>query len=142
MRSVKPTYGPRALRSPGRHHRGSDYRCALPRPNCQSQTAYLVADVGWDCRRYGCHGRDNHRPGGVHKELLDEQQNAYFGRAPLPLRLLHLHRSIALGGHSRVLPVAEVEMIDPWLNPWVQATPDCALLFVLAQVSGAPDPDR
>ena len=28
------------------------------------------------------------------------------------------------------------------LNHCVQATPDCALLFVLAQVSGAPDAER
>jgi hypothetical protein len=27
-------------------------------------------------------------------------------------------------------------------NNWVQATPDCALLFIVAQVSGAPDPER
>jgi hypothetical protein len=27
-------------------------------------------------------------------------------------------------------------------NHCVQATPDCGLLFILAQVSGAPDADR
>ena len=27
-------------------------------------------------------------------------------------------------------------------NHCVQATPDCALLFIVAQVSGAPDADR
>ncbi len=27
-------------------------------------------------------------------------------------------------------------------NLWVQATPDYALLFIVAQVSGAPDPAR
>jgi len=27
-------------------------------------------------------------------------------------------------------------------NNCVQATPDCALLFIVAQVSGAPDADR
>jgi hypothetical protein len=27
-------------------------------------------------------------------------------------------------------------------NHCVQATPDCALLFVVAQLSGAPDPER
>jgi len=27
-------------------------------------------------------------------------------------------------------------------NPWVQATPGDAFLFVLAYWSGAPDPDR
>ena len=27
-------------------------------------------------------------------------------------------------------------------NHWVQATPDCAMLFIVAQVPGAPDPAR
>ena len=27
-------------------------------------------------------------------------------------------------------------------NQWVQATPGCAFLFVLAQEAGAPDPAR
>jgi hypothetical protein len=29
-----------------------------------------------------------------------------------------------------------------WLNRCMQATPDCALLCILAQVSGAPDAAR
>jgi hypothetical protein len=30
----------------------------------------------------------------------------------------------------------------PKSNNCVQATPDCALLFIVAQVSGAPDAER
>jgi hypothetical protein len=30
--------------------------------------------------------------------------------------------------------------MSPVLNHWVQATPDCALLFFLGQRSGIPDP--
>jgi len=37
-------------------------------------------------------------------------------------------------------PEEEMRGLSP--NHWVQATPDCALLFVVAQVSGAPDAAR
>jgi hypothetical protein len=33
-------------------------------------------------------------------------------------------------------------MAQPACNRCVQATPDCALLFIVAQVAGAPDADR
>ncbi len=32
--------------------------------------------------------------------------------------------------------------MKPMANNCVQATPDCALLFIVAQVSGAPDAER
>jgi hypothetical protein len=31
--------------------------------------------------------------------------------------------------------------MSTWLNPCVQAPPDCALLFIVASVSGAADAD-
>jgi hypothetical protein len=34
------------------------------------------------------------------------------------------------------------EIFVPDALNWVQATPNCAFLFVLAQVSGAPDAER
>jgi hypothetical protein len=34
------------------------------------------------------------------------------------------------------------KVAQPACNRCVQATPDCALLFIVAQVAGAPDADR
>ena len=106
----------------------------LSRPDRQSETAYLVADVGRDRRRYRRHRRAEHWSGYIHKDLLDGRQNARFGRDPLCQRVLRRHRGGALGGHSFILHVSEVEMIDPRLNHCVQATPDYASLYIVAQV--------
>jgi len=35
-----------------------------------------------------------------------------------------------------------MRIVIPWPNNCVQATPDYAWLFILAQVSGAPDAER
>jgi uncharacterized membrane protein YoaK (UPF0700 family) len=48
----------------------------------------------------------------------------------------HTHEYLAAAGPLRGTPVVEAS------NNCVQATPDCALLFIVAQVSGAPDAKR
>ena len=59
------------------------------------------------------------------------------GGPPLGIRL-HVVR---FGGHTPPnLMSRKVNRCDP-LNHCVQAMPDCALLFIVAQVSGAPDAD-
>jgi hypothetical protein len=56
------------------------------------------------------------------------------------------HSGCAIGGAAvaryRAFHFVVAEMKSKWSNNCVQATPNRALLFIVAQVSGAPDAER
>jgi hypothetical protein len=87
-------------------------------------------------------GSDGYRAVLVRRQLTPGLISLLPGRAGLPPFISFSISYPELDSAVRRAMRRISKVAQPACNRCVQATPDCALLFIVAQVAGAPDADR